>query len=275
LEFPGRIIFRSFAVGWGIQIAGFVVLSILSEPRNSVAEVIGNSVGLLFSGLPGGINGIIGASSSSGVRTGRHRVVPVLLLPILLFLLTMFAGGGHLDMALLVAIPTSLLAWISGRVGQEIGIAYLRKQSPEKFVTEPSENTLPRALFLGPAAFGLMGASAGVCRAMLFRYVGAARACVEIEDSFPLFFGCLVTGVVTGCGFAVIYEWSPGRRRLLTVLALVLLGTCVVAPLGWIVGEQQIERYPRLGMVLGSVCGALIGLLIGLLQLRMDTRVPS
>jgi len=51
-----------------------------------------------------------------------------------------------------------------------------------------------------------------------------------------------------------------------TVLAAILLGAAITAPLGWIFGDTARSRHPVEGMAGGAIAGGMGGLILGILD---------
>jgi drug/metabolite transporter (DMT)-like permease len=129
-----------------------------------------------------------------------------------------------------------------------------------------------RVEVIGPIAFTLIGASAGICLAMLFRQEPSERAHVHLDDSFPFFLAGCGVGLVCGCAVAGVCTWRPRLVPLVSIASTTLLGAAIAAPIGWIVGDEGDDRLPRKGMAVGALVGASIGSALGIAQWRLDRR---
>lgn len=131
---------------------------------------------------------------------------------------------------------------------------------------------MKRAVLVGPVAFTLIGGAAGICWAMLYRQEPEERAHVYLNDSSP----CLLAGAAAGSlvGLLVLQACTRWSRLLpvITVVASVLMGVGIMAPIGWIAGDSRLKREPQAGMIIGAMIGAAVGLVVGSLQAFADHR---
>ena len=125
-----------------------------------------------------------------------------------------------------------------------------------------------------PLILALVGASGGVCGAMLYRQDPGEWARVHLGDSLPLALAGLVGGAAAGGVVGRACARWPRVVPAVGVGAAALLGAALAAPLGWIAGDLGTERLARQGMAAGAGVGAVVGLVFGLGQLRLDRR-PS
>jgi hypothetical protein len=96
------------------------------------------------------------------------------------------------------------------------------------------------------------------------------RAHVYLEDSFPCLCAGAGAGFIVGLiAFKACARWPP-LLSIATVVIPSLLCAGIVAPMGWIAGDNGIHRQPREGMMKGAVTGAVIGLVLGVLQWLVD-----
>jgi hypothetical protein len=136
----------------------------------------------------------------------------------------------------------------------------------------PRGEQLRRAALVGPVAFTLIGGAAGICWAMLYRPDLNAWATVRFDESVPaLFIGSLVGLFVGAIVFVSCTLW-PKLLSFATLIATVLLGMGITAPIGWFAEDNNIRRMGTNGMQHGAIIGAVGGLMVGTLQCYLDNR---
>ena len=129
-----------------------------------------------------------------------------------------------------------------------------------------------RAILIGPVACTLIGGLAGICLGMLFRQEPNERAHVHLEDSVPFLLGGAVAGCLAGVYvFTACTRW-PRAQPLMNILVMTVLGAAISAPIGWMIGDQGMERLARKGMAVGAAIGMGGGLSFGILQSLTDRR---
>jgi hypothetical protein len=134
---------------------------------------------------------------------------------------------------------------------------------------------MDRTIRLMPLIFPMVGAGAGVCWAMHYRYDNAERARVSLEASGPLALLGLIVGAGVGGVVRSAAERWPRIAPAVVVLSAGLLAAALAAPLGWIVGDMTASRAGNAGMLIGAVGGALVGLIVGATQVVQDRQADA
>jgi hypothetical protein len=130
---------------------------------------------------------------------------------------------------------------------------------------------MDRSRPLLPVMFLLIGASAGICWAMLYRHGEAERSEVKLGASLP---PCLIGAIAGGIVGQLLLEASKKRPRIAPAIVITsagLLGAALAAPLGWIVGDEQTVRAGEAGMMIGALMGAASGLALGVAQVARQS----
>lgn len=143
-----------------------------------------------------------------------------------------------------------------------------------------------RVAVVSPPVFAVIGTLVGISAGMMWLWVGTKPAWdgrIFIEQGVAHALAGAAVGAIVGTAAKGIFERWSRTRAVGFALTLVLLGTSIGAPIGWLYGDIRRHRLEddatveavqstQSGMLWGAAVGCLVGLTVGLLETRSGSR---
>ena len=204
------LVLAGLTCGWIISLVPLAVWAIVEFPRYRYMfdDELRTEVPpiLAIPALAGGINGVIGAID--GLRSGRHRLGPVFVVPALLPIWPLLEylrtpqNSDNWGFPLFAVIVFGGCSWISGRVGQRIGSINSRSLTDSSNRTVGNAPTRRLHLILVGVAFSIAISTIALC------YVLPAKA--HRFDTFAKLEDYVWSNGQWSIPMPPRIDWSPG-----------------------------------------------------------------